>query len=519
LLPSHHWARNFKVEADDIEYLVNLLLEKETPLSSDSLATALIENRLNREDEALQERFKDTSPYNPSFSYTIGQKLVFPHLNFATATVEGVRAGMNEDYGEFSVLAVKFDGEKTKREFAAELTTPHTLSDEQSNGNPLVIGEAITIEDILDASGDAIVAAVEAHLEQNDDLVRVAKKWFPRDLILEVDEGLLNLAEAVLDINGGGPLTTAEILKEMGGLGDSPQSLQVFSMNYRLLNDKRFDEVGPAGEVLWYLARMEPADVQETPAMLRYAPVPYDRGMLTDEMIALETEIGDELSPIETLVNDEGKATIALIYPHRRLGTLPLNARLRQFFPTALQSSRIWFTLVDAEDGEAFTGWVVPEGRYVFGLNELYRKHQLPIGAYVTISEYDEPGKVLVKINTYRPRTEWVRLVSITDDALQIENTKRSIGADYDDLMILGMDDLESVDQFAQKNQNKPLAAILRQVLPALGRLTPQGTAHAKTIYSLVNVIRRCPPGQILATLEANPDFANVGGHYWQLAE
>jgi hypothetical protein len=63
------------------------------------------------------------------------------------------------------------------------------------------------------------------------------------------------------------------------------------------------------------------------------------------------------------------------------------------------------------------------------------------------------------------------------------------------------------------------LAAILRQVLPALGRLTPQGTAHAKTIYSLVNVIRRCPPGQILATLEANPDFANVGGHYWQLAE
>jgi hypothetical protein len=47
--------------------------------------------------------------------------------------------------------------------------------------------------------------------------------------------------------------------------------------------------------------------------------------------------------------------------------------------------------------------------------------------------------------------------------------------------------------------------------------MTPQRTVHAKTIYSAVNVLRRCPPGPIFATLVARPEFEHVGGPYWRL--
>jgi hypothetical protein len=87
--------------------------------------------------------------------------------------------------------------------------------------------------------------------------------------------------------------------------------------------------------------------------------------------------------------------------------------------------------------------------------------------------------------------------------------------------MIMGADDLSGVDAVFQatQQQKKNLASILRSLIPALGALTPQGTVHAKTLYGATNVLRRCPPGPIFAMLVANPDFQNVGGHYWKLSE
>ena len=44
-MPSHHWARDFVVTDDDVEVLTGLLLERETPLSIDELARALIDGQ------------------------------------------------------------------------------------------------------------------------------------------------------------------------------------------------------------------------------------------------------------------------------------------------------------------------------------------------------------------------------------------------------------------------------------------------------------------------------------------
>lgn len=519
MLPVHHWANNFSITAQDVEYLKTVLLERETPLSTRELALILLQSRVEQENQALKDRFKGSRLYNPSLSYEVGQKLVFPALDFATGSITAIRDGNNPEYGVFKVAAVEV--EKTAREFAVELTIPHPLSDIDDDGNaPTLQVDSFTAEDILNEFEDKIISVVEEGLKDSDDLLNVAQLWFPIDLMLEVNDGHLNLAEAVLDIMEGGPLTTQEILKEMGGLGTSPQSLQIFSLNFYMDEDKRFDEVGPAGEVLWFLTRMEPEDVRTVPRILRYSHIDYDRGILSQEDIDLEREIGDELSNLAPLENpSEGRVT--MLYPHRRAGTLPLNYRVKNLFPRVGKSPRTWITLVDSEDGEPSTGWIVPEGKYVYGLAPFYRKYNLPIGGYVTLRKTEDPGKLEIFIDAYKARTEWVRLMGTNGEQIVFENTKRSIGADYDDQMILGIDDLVAVDKLVNNSntQRKSLAAVIRMLIPVLGRLSPQGTVHATTLYSAVNIIRRCPPGPVLATLAANPDFENVGGHYWKLAD
>ncbi len=518
MLPVHHWARSFSIESEDIEQLTHRLLEEEIPLSSTELVQALLEQRIQSEADALAEHYKDAQVYNPAGSFAVGQKLVFPALDYATAVIHGMREGQNEEYGIFEVIAVDFGGDT--REFATKLTIPHVLSQNAEDGNGLILAaDQISVEDILAEVGDAIIEKVEAHLKDNSDLVMVAKKWFPRDLMLDADEGHLNLAEAVLDISESRPMQTQDILEQIGGLGKSSRDLQVFSFNYALNQDSRFDEVGPTGAVLWCLVRQEPVEVQKTPLQLGYRAIDYDRSLLNAEALTLEAEIADELSPLEFDIMVDS-ATVSLIYPHRRIGTFPLNNITRSIFPSAERTSRIWITLIDESDGEEFNGWVVPENHYVFGMDKIYRKHSLPIGGYVTVKRGDNPGRVYVSINTYRPRSEWIRLLAVVNDQLHFENSKRAIGVDYDDLMILGVENLEVIDQMAlsiQKQQSS-LASTLRTVIPSLGGLTPQGTVHTRTIYSVVNVIRRCPPGPIMALLEANPDFENVGGHYWKLA-
>jgi hypothetical protein len=520
LAPSHQWVRNFTITGDDLEYLTGLLLERETPLTTTELARALIEERLNEEATAYQERYKDVVPYNPAHSYNIGQKVIFSALDYQVATVVDLRPGQNPDYNTFNVIKVEFD-DNAAREFAADLTTPHKLSQENDGDPRSYLGmDNLTAEDILQGHEAEIVAALEEKLRDSSDLVAVAGLWFPRSLILEVNQGHLNLAEAVLDISGGGPMSSEQILQEIGGLGRAPHELQVFSLNYALNQDERFDEVGPTGSVMWYLTRVEPPEVQSVPQMLRYTPFEYDRSLLTLEMIALEAEIDDELSAIDVVEDPGDQITITLNYPHRRVGTLPLNAKMRTVFPTARRTPRIWVRLVDAQDGEEYEGWVVRKDRYVLGLAPLYRKHRLPVGAFVTVHRSaSNDDQMVVDFRSHRPRTEWIRLIIPKNGQITFENQKRSIGAEYDELMILGADDLTGVDAMFQANvqQRKSLSANLRTLITELGRLTPQGTVHFKTLYSALNVLRRCPPGPIFTTLVSNPDFEHVGNHYWRL--
>jgi hypothetical protein len=52
-----------------------------------------------------------------------------------------------------------------------------------------------------------------------------------------------------------------------------------------------------------------------------------------------------------------------------------------------------------------------------------------------------------------------------------------------------------------------------------MSKLTPQGHVHAQELYSAVNIVRRVPPGPLLALLGSQPEFTHIGDLYFRLSE
>ena len=524
MLPVQHWAYSFAIGAEDIDSITNLLLDKETPLSATELATEIIKRREDESQRQRYQQYQGTKVYRPADSYQIGDRLTFAHMDYATARVVELRAGRSTDLGPITVASVDFDDvgqarENGLREFVVEYDLEHSLNDHDLNRHPSQLDAEYAVDDILNDPGTNIIEQVNDSLERNPDLVRIAGTWFVRELMVDVDIGHLHLAEAVLYMVAGGPLAAEQILNEIGGLGDSPQPLQVFSLNYAMNQDDRFDEVGPAGKVLWHLKESLPRMVRQVPAILQYKPIDYDRSLLTREMLQLEYDLDDEHSPVKS-PRPEDEVSITLTYPHRRVGTLPINSETKYIFPAA-KTPRIAITMVDAVDKQEYPCWVVHEFKYVYGLAAVFQKHHLPVGAYVYLNRTDDRSRIEIEFDNYRPRTEWIPLVERTEDnRLRFQNAKRAIGADYDELIIVGVNNLQEVDKLGKDIQTKriTLSDLLRSIIVELSKQTPQRTVHAKILYSTLNILRRCPPGPIFATLVANPDFEYVGGNYWKLS-
>ena len=524
MLPAQHWAYSFSISADDIDTITNLLLEKETPLSSVDLATEIIKEREDADRNRFAKHFSGTKVYRPRECYAIGDRLTFSKLSYATAEVVGIREGRSTDLSPISVAVVEFDDVRDQhkhfqREFVIDYDNEHPLNDEATNRHPSQLKVEYSYADILKDPDVTIVDQVNDALERNPDLVRLAGTWFVKELVLDVDIGHLHLAEAVLDMHGGGPLAPEQILSEIGGLGDAPLPLQVFSLNHSMNQDERFDEVGPAGQVLWHLTRLLPRLVREVPAILRYRPIEFDRNLLTREMLQLEYDLDDEHSVVRSL-RPEDEVSLTLIYPHRRVGTLPINSETKYIFPAA-KTPRIAITLIDGLDKEEFPCWVVHKFKYVVGLAPLYQKHHLPVGAYVYLNATEDRSRIEIEFDTYRPRTEWIPVVERHEgDILRCRTAKRAIGADYDEMIIVGVTNLPEVDSLGKDLQAKrtSLADLLRGLVRELSKQNPQGTVHSKVLYSTLNLVRRCPPGPMFATLLSNPDFAYVGGNYWKMS-
>jgi len=426
-----------------------------------------------------------------------------------------VRAGSNPEIEAFDVLTVDF-GNGTERYFASNLPQ-HTLNDE-----PAPVEEVgFDAEAVLREHGSALEKKIEAAFRSDDELVRIAGRWFPRALLVDVNVGHLNLAEAVLDMSGGEPLPTSALLKDVALPEGVNPKLAEFSLNLALQEDPRFDEVGPAGEVLWCLRRLEPAEVSEVPLYLRYTPIEYDPAALTPQMLNLGAQLDDELSEFEPSTSTNVKeVTVSLIFPHLRAGTLPLSPRVRPLFPTAYESPRVRFTLVDGRTRQKMPGWVVREHGYVFGLREWYKANELMPGSLVRIRRGDTPGEVVIEARTYRSTKDWVRTVIVgADGGVVFAMLKQPISAEFNDRMAFAIPSVESVEQLWLQDKRRPFDKLVADMIREMSKLTPQGHVHAQELYSAVNIVRRVPPAPLFALLSSRPEFTHVGDLHFRLNE
>jgi hypothetical protein len=517
--PERYW-NDFEVNEKDLEFIYNLLLERELPLTTLEMSEAMIGFRLEQlAKEASTEENSQTAVYLPMEQYKIGQKIYFPVIGDKIGKVVDIRAGENPSLGEFDVIEVEFGDGDRNREFAAK------LEDHKLNSPPEITGEADesnSPSEILMQYGDIIQEKLTRRLEGAADIVRIAGRWFPKALLTEFHEGHLNLAEAVLDVAGGGPTPTSELLKHLDIPSGYDPLLAEFSLDYALQEDERFDEVGPAGLILWHLKRLEPPEVLYPPPRLIYNPEPYEKVELPDFLSTLERELNDEFSSIEGTPEIEDEVVVSLLFPHWRVGTLPLSVKLKQLFPTSYESPRIRFTLIDGHSSNRFTGWVVRNQRYVFGLDDWYRKYEIPAGGLIRVRKGEKAGEVIVEAIDRRRRNDWIRTISIGEGGrIGFTMLKQPVGTAYDDLMVIGLIDPVALDEaWLRGNQREmPLDRLVAHVFRELAKLNPQSAVHAQSLYSGVNVIRRLPPAPIFTELVTRPYYVHVGDLYWRFDE
>jgi len=513
-LPADYW-KTLEITQQDVETLHTYLFEIETPLTARELVPVLMESRVKTEADAERtKRETGGKIYLPNVRYSIGDDVVFPSLGWAKGKITSTRPGRNPEASEFEVVTVEME-DGVQRLFASALAN-HALNNVSAESSNTL---NLNSEAILQEHGEELEKKIETAFSNNAELVKIAGRWFPRGLLIDINEGHLNLAEAVLDMAQGEPRPASILLKDIELPAGVNPKLAEFSLNYALQSDRRFDEVGPAGEVLWCLRRLEPDGVRELPSFLRYDKIEHDRSMLDESMLKLETQLDDELSEENiTGHKDIREVTISLIYPHLRAGTLPLSARTRSLFPTAYETPRVRFTLVDARSGIKMPGWVEREHGYVFGLREWYKSHQLMPGSLVAARRGQKPGEVIVEAKTQRSSKDWVRTVIVgADGGLVFAMLKQPITAEFNDRMAIYVSDFKVLDPLWEKKRS--FEDLVVTVMRELTKLNPQGHVHAQELYAAVNLVRRIPPAPLFALLVNQPRFTHVGDLHFHLEE
>jgi len=247
---------------------------------------------------------------------------------------------------------------------------------------------------------------------------------------------------------------------------------------------------------------------------LRYDKIDYDPALLLPEMWRLVTRLDDELSEIDREPGSGQDVSVSLLYPHLKVGTLPLTPRFQRFFPTAYEAPRIRFMFVDRETKDKFPGWVVRSEGYIFGLQAWFKERELMPGSIVRVSKGSIPGEVIVQADTQRSRRDWVRTVLVgSDGGMVFAMLKQVVTAAYDERMAIMVPDLDALDLVWEKRLKKqpPFERTVVDIVRELTKLNPQGHVHASELYAAINLVRRCPPEPILALLASRPWFAHVG--------
>ena len=512
-----YWQEELRLVKKDVAFLYDQILEGGKPVSTAVLAEALIARHCRQEEDLIEAELSKGEVYQPKDSYKAGDALIFPVFEYKLGTVTGTRPGISPEYGEFTVIQVEFDGEKGVREFASDLQGEHRLNRIEGEADVLVSAELASPRELHKLYGAAVDEEIAATLEEHPDFVDFGGDWFLKDLLVPIDTGSLNIAEALVEIKGM-PQTTADFLSDLDLPGEVSQEIKLLSLSRALDADARFDNIGDTGRDLWYLRRLTPKPVSNPPSRLRIEDIEYDRSDISHELLLIEREIDDEGSGEEVMGPSRPiyKTAIALPYSHWRSGTLPLTVRTRGLFPQS-DNHHSPIVLVDGQSGSRTQGWIVHEEAYVHGLKRWYEKYELPVGVYIRLERTRDPRVINLDFEARRLKRQWTVVATVEGRELAFELRKLPIACEYDPQLAIGDDRQDGLDRIWEEihSRGESLLQTMVGMMPKLTALSPQHTVHAKTIYSAVNVLRRVPPGPVFALLSTEACFVPMGGGYW----
>jgi len=509
-----YWLQEFTLNREDALYLYEWLLEQNEPRTITELSLKVIERRCLREEEALLKRGESGAIYQPQDEYKVGQRLVFPAFDYAAAEVLAVRDGNNPRHGPFKVIQVQLEHESAPREFAAGLTTEHALT-----GSAALLEDSdslLAAQQLYELYGARVRGLLQQALEENEDFVSFGDSWYLRGLVPEVTPFHLNIAEAMI-YERAQPLTIAELLQEVDFPPEIKPAVQIYALSRALSQDSRFTEISTDDESAWYLKALVPEEVREMPVHLAIAHATRGGEWLNRELRDFALELGDEADALGKVSTIPSTAPVELflIYPHRREGTLPLNASAMALV-SERPSERFMVTFIDRRHNEEMEGWMMPSAGYAWGLGEWYVRHNLPIGAVILLANSDDPLTFVVDFEEGRAKTDWIRQARISDNTVTFSMQRKSYTCAYDKHLLIDEGSVSALDSlWTPAEEAKSLFGQLIELFPELAKLSGLGQVHAKTLYSAVNLTRRCGAVPIFAELTRQACFDPVGDGNW----
>ncbi len=237
-----YWIEAFQPTDADLEMLYEHLIESGRPETLESLATRVIEHRVQREIGNRRARATARGKvYQPTDRYEAGQMLVFTALDGVEGTVAGVRPGNNPSYGRYEVIRVRIAG--AEREFAAGISWEHPLSLTETDLDPKALSER---------HAPIITPPLGTRLAEERDWVNFGDLWVLRALLPDLNQGHRNLAEAVIML-AGEPLPATLILNDLDLDPKVPAETRAMALDLALARDERFRNVGALEAPLWTL--------------------------------------------------------------------------------------------------------------------------------------------------------------------------------------------------------------------------------------------------------------------------
>ena len=87
--------------------------------------------------------------------------------------------------------------------------------------------------------------------------------------------------------------------------------------------------------------------------------------------------------------------------------------------------------------------------------------------------------------------------------------------------MTIAIPDKKALDTIwqGQAKDSQPFEKLVVNTVRDMPRLNPQSHVHFTELYAAINVVRRMPPGPIMALLASRPWCIHVGDMYYRLSE